>query len=57
MELNDYQKTAVLDEHNACLVRANVGSGKNNGSYRKDPLSSPAEKNPPGKYDRSDLYK
>ena len=28
MELNDYQKTAVLDEHNACLVRANVGSGK-----------------------------
>ena len=56
MELNDYQKTAVLDEHNACLVRANVGSG-NNGSYRKDPLSSPAEKNPPGKYDRSDLYK
>ena len=28
MELNDYQKTAVLDEHNAGLVRANVGSGK-----------------------------
>ena len=28
MELNDYQKTAVLDEHNACLGRANVGSGK-----------------------------
>ena len=22
------RKTAVLDEHNACLVRANVGSGK-----------------------------
>lgn len=28
MELNDYQKKAVQDEHNACLVRANVGSGK-----------------------------
>lgn len=28
MELNDNQKKAVLDEHNACLVRANVGSGK-----------------------------
>ena len=27
MELNDNQKKAVLDEHNACLVRANVGSG------------------------------
>ena len=23
MELNDNQKKAVLDEHNACLVRAN----------------------------------
>ena len=28
MELNDNQKKAVLDEHNDCLVRANVGSGK-----------------------------
>lgn len=28
MKLNKYQEAAVLDEHNACLVRANVGSGK-----------------------------
>ena len=28
MELNDNQKKAVLDEHNSCLVSANVGSGK-----------------------------
>ena len=28
MELNKYQKAAVLDESNNCLVRANVGSGK-----------------------------
>ncbi len=26
--LNEYQKAAVLDESNACLVNANVGSGK-----------------------------
>ena len=26
--LNEYQRTAVLDESNACLVNANVGSGK-----------------------------
>lgn len=28
MELNEYQKAAVLDESPVCLVRANVGSGK-----------------------------
>lgn len=28
MELNKYQESAVLDESNTCLVRANVGSGK-----------------------------
>ena len=28
MELNEYQKAAVLDESSVCLVRANVGSGK-----------------------------
>ena len=28
MELNKYQKEAVLDDSNVCLVRANVGSGK-----------------------------
>lgn len=28
MKLNKYQEAAVLDESNACLVRANVGSGK-----------------------------
>ena len=27
MELNDNQKKAVLDEHNACLFCAFVGSG------------------------------
>lgn len=27
-QLNEYQKAAVLDESNACLVNANVGSGK-----------------------------
>lgn len=26
--LNEYQKAAVFDESNACLVNANVGSGK-----------------------------
>ena len=28
MQLNPYQQEAVLDESNACLVNANVGSGK-----------------------------
>ena len=28
MELNEYQKAAVYDESNACIVKANVGSGK-----------------------------
>ena len=28
MELNEYQKAAMLDESPVCLVRANVGSGK-----------------------------
>lgn len=28
MKLNKYQEAAVLDESNACLVRANVGSRK-----------------------------
>ncbi|MDO5293555.1 MAG: ATP-dependent helicase [bacterium] len=27
-KLNDYQKEAVLDDSNACIVNANVGSGK-----------------------------
>lgn len=27
-QLNEYQRAAVLDEHNACIVNANVGSGK-----------------------------
>ena len=26
--LNEYQKAAVFDESSACLVNANVGSGK-----------------------------
>ena len=28
MQLNRYQQEAVLDDSNACLVNASVGSGK-----------------------------
>ena len=69
MELNKYQESAVLDESNTCLVRANVGSGKTtvakelqkkfgyNGSDRKDKVSLRTKENPAGGYDRSDIYK
>ena len=46
MELNDYQKPAVLDEHNACLVRANVGSGKQRFLSKRSVIFTSRKKSP-----------
>ena len=54
IQLNEYQRAAVLDESPACVVNANVR--KDHGPDREDPVSASGEKRAAGRYGRSDIY-
>ena len=55
-KLNEYQKEAVLDDSPACVVNANVGSGKTTVLIAKVFISLFREKSASGRYTGADFY-